>query len=288
MHNMTESLTETCFCPLDDQALIRVSGDDARAFLQSQLSNDVHDVSPTQSQLTSLNTPKGRTLALMRLLDFDGALLLALPRDLQAPILEHLRKYILRARVELGACNDEFVQYGMVGATALKAVGLTPPPEVDHASSRAEMVAVRVPGDAAARHELFARKEAAAELDERLAAHGERTTAESWRWLDTLAGIPLLSPATSGEFIAQMLNLDTLGAINFHKGCYPGQEIIARAHYRGQVKRRSRVFFRPEPARPGDTLALDDNASATVIQSVANPRRHEQAILAVGPALANC
>lgn len=281
---MTDEPDRPVLCELQDRALIRVSGADARAFLQGQLSNDVREVTPAQSQLTSLNTPQGRTLALMRLFELQDTLMLSLPRDLQMPIIERLRKYILRSRVELEPADD-FAGCGIAGesaATALGEAGIAPPVTVDEAGANDDVIAIRVPSQAGNRFELYGKDRPLAAVRDALSAQCERAEPETWRLLDTLAEIPLLSPATSGEFVAQMLNLDELGAINFKKGCYAGQEIIARTHYRGQVKRRLKLLFRSEPAQPGESLDLDENIFAVVVQSALHPQRGF-AVLAVAP-----
>lgn len=281
---MTDEPNTPVLCGLKDHALIRVSGADARTFLQGQLSNDVREVTPAQSRLASLNTPQGRTLALMRLFEFEGELMLSLPRTLQMPIVERLRKYILRSRVELAPAND-LAGFGLAGesaAAALGKAGITPPASVNEACAKEGIVAIRVPSPSGDRFELYGRGEAMAAVGNALSDLCGRADPETWRLLDTLVGIPLLGPETSGEFVAQMLNLDQLGAINFKKGCYAGQEIIARAHYRGQVKRRLKLLFRNAPARPGESINIAENVSAAVVQSVPRPEG-DFAVLVVAP-----
>ncbi|HET7308165.1 MAG TPA: folate-binding protein [Gammaproteobacteria bacterium] len=281
---MTDEPDRPVLCELKERALIRVSGPDAPDFLQGQLSNDVYQVTPAQSQLTSLNTPQGRTLALMRLFEFDGELMLSLPRDLQMSIVERLRKYILRSRVVLEPADGR-AGFGIAGksaATALGQAGITPPVLVNETGTKEGVVAIRVPGHSGDRFELYGDVDPMAAVRTALGDQCDRAEPETWRLLDTLAGIPLLSPETSGEFVAQMLNLDELGAINFKKGCYAGQEVIARAHYRGQVKRRLKLLFRNEPAQPGALLDLHENISAAVVQSAPQPQGGF-AVLAVAP-----
>ncbi|HET6724444.1 MAG TPA: folate-binding protein [Gammaproteobacteria bacterium] len=277
---MADSPAQAVFCDLSDRALIRVAGADARTFLQGQLSNDVRQVSPELSQLTALNTPQGRTLALMRLFEFDGTLFLLLPEALRVSIVKRLQMYVLRAQVEITQCNDLAVA-GIAGdaATAVLATaGIEAPESVDQCIGGDGMAAIRVPGDALPRYEVVAPPTQLAVLRE----HCQTADIDEWRLMDTLVGIPLLGPETSGEFVAQMLNLDLLGAICFQKGCYTGQEVIARAHYRGRVKRRLRLILRSQPAEPGTTVALSENESVTVIQSAQTPRQ-EYATLVVGP-----
>lgn len=282
---MDERTTNAIFCDLNERALIRVSGADAREFLQGQLSNDTQLVSPDQCQWTSLNTPQGRTLALMRLFELDGDLMLALPTALQAPVIDRLRKYILRSRVTLEPADELTVRCGVAGesaAAALEAAGVKPPASVNGATVTTGVAVIQVNSAAGSRFELYGSGETAAAIRDALAAHCDASDDSSWLLYDTLAEVPHLGPATSGEFLPQMLNLDRLGAINFRKGCYAGQEIIARVHYRGQVKRRLKLIVGRDSAAPGESLVLADGASATVVQSAPHPGGGF-ALLAVAP-----
>lgn len=269
-------------CDLSGDALIRVAGADARSFLQGQLSNDVRQVSPAQSQLTSLNTPQGRTLALMRLFEYRDALYLSLPNELGAMIVERLRRFVLRSRVGIALCTGEPAQLGIAGADSeaiLAGAGLEPPPTVDGMYTGGDAAVIRLRSHHGDRFELIGDPQRLVGI----ASHCQPTGAAEWRLLDTLAGIPLLGTATSGEFLPQMLNLDELGAISYKKGCYPGQEIIARTHYRGQVKRRLRLLFSNSAVAPGTALnAGDKEASGTVLQSALRPAQGA-ALLAVVP-----
>ncbi|HET7370116.1 MAG TPA: folate-binding protein [Gammaproteobacteria bacterium] len=282
---MDEPTVTTLLCDLNEHALIRVSGADAREFLQGQLSNDATQVSPTQSQWSSLNTPQGRTLALMRLFELEGELMLALPSALQAPVIGRLRKYILRSQVTLEPANDLMVRCGIAGESAaavLQAVGITPPASVDAATVAEGTTIIQVNSTTGSRFELYGSGEKALALRKVLAEHCEQADANQWLLFDTLAGVPHLEPVTSGEFLPQMLNLDQLGAINFKKGCYAGQEIIARTHYRGQVKRRLKLIFDGDSAAPGQSVTFADGFSATVVQCAPHPDGGF-ALLAVAP-----
>ncbi|HET7675192.1 MAG TPA: hypothetical protein VFL54_06685 [Gammaproteobacteria bacterium] len=256
------ALREAIYCPLQGNAVLRVDGADARAFLQSQLSNDVTQVTAAQSQLTSLNTAQGRTLALLRLFEFDDALHVSLPVELADPIALHLGKYILRSRVEIAAVP--LAHAGIAGAAAetlLESAGVAPPSAIDAASAAEGLVAIRVRSRTGIRHELFG----AADKLARIEARCSRADANEWLRLDTLAGLPRLTRATSGEFIPQMLGLDELGAINYRKGCYPGQEVIARVHYRGQVKRKLRMLRAAGVAAPGTAVYSDNGEGGGMI-----------------------
>jgi len=203
---------------LDDLGAIRVQGPDAVKFLQGQLSNDLTLLSAQNPLLAGFHNPQGRAIALLRLAWLGPQDILAiLPRELAPAVATRLSKFVLRAKVKIA---DESASWRVAGL-------VTPAPPPDSVSigigpgrywrvTPADRI-IDLPGYAA--------------LDR-----------EGWRALDIAAGLPQVYAATSEEFVAQMLNLDVLGGSAFDKGCYTGQEIIARAHYRGQVKRRMQRF----------------------------------------------
>jgi tRNA-modifying protein YgfZ len=238
---------------LDDLGAIRVQGAEAVKFLQGQLSNDVTKLSPEQPLLAGFHNPQGRVIALLRLVSLGAEDILALlPRELAAPVAARLGKFILRARVKL--CDDS-------SSWRVTGIASEPPPgelfvRTDLATPRGWLVTpTNKPTDLAGYSNL---------------------DRESWRALDIAAGIPQVYAATSEAFVAQMLNLDVLGAISFDKGCYTGQEIIARAHYRGRVKRRMQRFSSHAPLQlvPGSSGVLDDGRSYEVVDAARLPDGH--------------
>jgi tRNA-modifying protein YgfZ len=209
-------------CLLDDLGVIRFRGADTRLFLQGQLSNDIERLSPDTLLRASVNTPQGRTLALMGLIASDSDVLALMPRDLIASISTLLKRYVLRSKVTL---TDDSAAFRIVGlqATDVTAAGL----------QRGQLCRYGLQAD----QRLV--------LLQPVTTHADVTfemAREHWRALDIAAGLPYVASALSGEFVAQMLNLDCIDAISFNKGCYTGQEVIARAHYRGRVKRRMQRF----------------------------------------------
>ncbi len=251
--------------PLDHLGLIRVSGADARAFLQGQLSNDINLVTPVQTQLSSYSNPKGRVLAVLRIFACDDALYLQLPRDLLADTLTRLQLYVLRAKVTLADASTDLPGLGVSGAAAeawLQNTGLPVPATIDAAAAFANGCVFRVAG-AEPRFIVYATPEILTTCQQTPHHAGNST---DWQLLDIRAGLPTVYPQTRELFIAQMLNLDTLNAINFKKGCYTGQEIIARLHYRGTVKRR---LYRaqgatPQPGTPIYTPSLEQSIGNAV------------------------
>jgi folate-binding protein YgfZ len=233
---------------LDDFAVTSVRGADAVTFLQGQLSQDLAALEDGGATLAGLHNPQGRCLAVLRVLRISGDhLLLVLPGELADPVRQLLARYVLRARVKIEDADAAWRLYGATGPDAAAAASTRLSLAMDATGMRQLIVAPRVepPPD------------------------GDLVTRELWRLDDIAAGLPEIRAATSGAFVAQMLNLDLLGAISFGKGCYTGQEVIARAHYRGQVKRRMQRFITESDAvlAPGARIQLTDGRNAQVVMA---------------------
>jgi hypothetical protein len=269
----------TIAVPLAQLGLVEARGPDAAAFLQGQLSNDVRAVTPGHAQLSSYNSPKGRMLAVLHVLRHGDAFLLELHRGVLEAVLKRLKMYVLRSKVTLEPADRAL--FGLAGpgaAAVLGALGL-PAPEAPLACAWAGDTGVLRRLGPAPRYTLLAPPAAGPALWERLAARAAAGTAQDWQRLDIEAGVPTVYPQTQDRFVAQMCNLDDLGGISFDKGCYTGQEIIARVHYRGAVKRHmeARRLDRPPPA-PGERLdagevvdAVADGAGSLALIVAASP-----------------
>jgi folate-binding protein YgfZ len=211
---MAELLAER----LQDLAVIQVTGADARTYLQGQLTADMNALTHERVLMAACNSAQGRVQGILWMIDRADGLTAIVPDSMQARILDRLRKYVLRAKVTLQA--NESLAVGR----ALPETEITPSVGV-----HVEQAGVSQFTLAPSLHLVVAPASDMAEPS----AHALRSRLDQIR-----AGIPQIYPETHEAFVAQMLNLDTLGAISFEKGCYTGQEIIARAHYRGTVKRR--------------------------------------------------
>ncbi len=264
---------------LDHRGLIAVSGEEAESFLQNLLSNDVRQVSATHSQLTSLNTAKGRMLALMRLFKHEGVFYLSLPRGMVELTLKRLRMYVLRSKVGLEAANDAFVQLGLSGMHAAErltqCLGSAPEP-VDAVQQFAGVSVIRLPcgRDGQQRFEIYGELEPMQKLWQALDVHATPVGSTSWELLDTLAALPEVYPATVEAFVPQMANLERIGGVSFKKGCYPGQEIVARMHYLGKPNRRMALLRAREAnsATPGQSVFLaSGEAAGEVVRAAPHP-----------------
>jgi folate-binding protein YgfZ len=260
---------------LDPLGVLRARGPDVQSFLQGQLSNDLTRLSAERALLAGYHNPQGRVIALLRVLQLaPGDLLAVLPRELIPRVIARLSKFILRAKVQLvdesqswritgllaGAEGD--ADRGAAGRAAATLVAALPT-AVDAVAHIAAGVAVQV-AQQPARWLLLAPATRSPLPD------GGAGAAELWRRAAISAGEPQVYAATSEEFVAQMLNLDALGAIAFDKGCYTGQEVIARAHYRGRVKRRLQRFVTalPQALKPADAGTLLDGRAFRVVDAV--------------------
>jgi folate-binding protein YgfZ len=233
-----------------DFGVLRVRGPDAISFLQGQLSNDCTRLRPDQWQLSGYHTPQGRAIALLRLTPLAPDDVLAiLPLELVAVVVTRLKRFVLRAKLQI---TDDSAQWQVLGFHGTAPV--LPGGAAAAAYGRARHLAV-VPG--------------ALDVDAAWVAG----TRDDWVACDIEEGLPQVYRATSEAFVAQMLNLDLTGGIALDKGCYTGQEIIARAHYRGQVKRRMQRFSSLTACTlvPGQTGTLGDGRSFKVVEAVATP-----------------
>lgn len=285
-------------CDLSHLGLIAAQGPDAGTFLQGQLTCDVRQTMSNRSLPGAHCTPKGRVFASFRLFRCGEVYYLELPRMMVEPILSRLRKYVLRAKTMLEDASDALARMGVAGPNAAAQVGtvLGAIPEtandavVSDARYSSEITVIRLPGPIP-RFELHGATRELRAVWNNLASNVAPVGAEPWRLLDILAGTPAVYPETVEAFVPQMLNLQLLDGISFQKGCYTGQEIVARTHYLGKLKRRM-VLARvnsPIPPRPSDPLfspQADPSQSAGQLVDAARHPDGGYAVLAV--ALIEC
>lgn len=268
---------KTTVTRLEQLALIEVRGADTETFLQGQLSNDLRELSATRAQLSSFNSPKGRVLAVLHLFRGSTSIFLELHRSVLDATLKRLRMFVMRSKVALEDASTIRGALGLAGpgaAAMLQDIGLPVPAAVLDLAGADEIAVIR-------RHGEYPRYTVCAPLERlntlSIALAGKATTVDvnAWKLLEIEAGIPTVYPETSDHFVPQMCNLDTLGGISFNKGCYTGQEIVARVHYRGAVKRRMvRIRLPFEPPQAGsrieqgevvDAAPLEDGGSLALV-----------------------
>lgn len=227
------------FAPLLDLAVISASGADALAFLQAQLSNDLRALQEGHSQLAGYCTPKGRMLALFRVIRRAETYLLLLPGEIAEGVLKRLRMFVLRSKVLLEDVTENYLALGVSGRPA--AFGFELPAAPDTGTWTEDLGLVRLP-DQRERYLALASRDRMAELWPALSGAAQLVGPDGWRLLDVRAALPQVYKQTQESFVPQMANLDLVNGISFTKGCYPGQEIVARMHYLGNLKRRMYRF----------------------------------------------
>jgi folate-binding protein YgfZ len=223
---------------LSHHCLVTAHGEDAMSFLQGQLTCDLRRVTNTQSVLGAYLSPKGRVICTFRVVRAGEEYLIRLPASAAAHMVERLRRFVLRSRVEIETHSESIVVFGVAGADAdnkLRAVAGMAPSAVDEAVSGKGAVIVQVPG-AFPRYEVIAPTEVAIGLWSELA--GAERGRDAWDLLEIRAGLPCIGKENSDAFVPQMVNLELVGGVSFTKGCYAGQEVVARTQYLGRAKRR--------------------------------------------------
>ena len=224
------------FCLLSHEGLLAVRGPDASKFLQGQVTCNLNYLNDSQCSLGARCTPKGRMQSSFRIVSQNDGYLLAMDKDLLEAQLAELQKYAAFSKSKLGDESAAWVRFGLSGGDDLLfGLGLELPPQADSVARSNELLALRL---ADGRAELWAPAEQADALGERLAAQLAQAPLNSWLLAQVRAGIGQVVGATRELFIPQMLNLQALGGVSFKKGCYTGQEIVARMQYLGKLKRR--------------------------------------------------
>ena len=233
-------------CRIDDWGVIRARGADAATFLQGQLTNDVLGLDAGRARLAGFCSAKGRLQASFVVWKAtDDEFLLACSASLLAPTLKRLSMFVLRARCKLSDASGEVVLWGLAGGAATALLGDAAPWEK---RDRDGAALIRLPDAEGTVRALFA---ASPGIEPAATA---ALSPEAWRWLEVRSGIVTIEAATVDRFVPQMVNFELVGGVDFRKGCYPGQEVVARSQYRGTTKRRTFLFDSAALARPGQDV----------------------------------
>jgi tRNA-modifying protein YgfZ len=262
-------------CDLAPLAVLRVAGADAVTFLQGQLTNDVAALAHGAAQFAAWCSPKGRMLAnfVVRRID-DESFDLLLPAALAVTIRKRLGMFVLRSKVTIDDASAASVRLGIGGRDAAMAVreafGVLP--DLLRSMAAADAVVLSLPGE---RFVAFTSPPSAPALWERLSARARPVGFPVWQWLTVRAGIPVITPLTTDQFVPQAANLDAIDGVSFRKGCYTGQEIVARTQYLGRLKERL-VLAHVDglPPAPGARLyshVFDAQACGTIVNAAAAP-----------------
>lgn len=265
-------------CPLGQFGWLSVTGEDGQGFLQNLLSNDIRGVTEHQAQYSSFNTAKGRMLASFLVTHQPSGYGLQLSQTLVGALQKKLAMYVLRSKVKVEDASAVHVAFGLAGEAAERrlenlfgalpnsGLGVVPNGSAQLVRLGERQFQLRCPSEEAERwwQQLLADESG-------LCPAG----APCWDWLNIRAGIPVITLATQEQFVPQMVNLEVIGGVNFKKGCYPGQEIVARMQYLGRAKRRMYLAHVAggEP-RPGDVLfsaSEEEQAHGMVVNAAPSP-----------------
>lgn len=253
---MLEKITRNSYIDLTDLGLIRISGEDAKSFLQGQLTCDLEEISTKQSRLGAHCDVKGRIIAIFRLFFYQNEYFFLLPCSILPLLLSSLQKYAAFSKVNLTEVSNDWQKIGLCGPTIkgfLEKKGLYTAKK-NGASEFAHKLNLSLPEVQPRTILLASVTDSICFIDEQFEQH----SLNHWHLLDIMAGIPTIYPETSGQFTPHQLNFHEIGGISFNKGCYIGQEIIARTHYLGRSKSRLyRVSFSSHNLFLPGTVLLD-------------------------------
>ena len=264
----------TIVADLSQLGVIAFRGEDTATFLQGQLTNDVRALHADSAQWNGYCSPKGRLLGNFLMWRHGEDFYLQLSGDILPGVQKRLSMFIMRAKVQARDASDETVRLVVAGKQALAAVtaamGCVPDAPMHSVASESGLV-IRVGSD---KFVLSVAPERATAVWQTLRESASPVGAPVWDWLRLNAGIPMIVAATQEQFVPQMVNLEVIGGVSFQKGCYPGQEIVARSQYLGKLKRRMFLAHVDAEAAPGDHLYSSDlkgQTTGTVVNAAPAP-----------------
>ena len=257
-------------CALPQLGILQAQGEDAAQFLHNQLTQDVLLLPVGQARLAAFCNAKGRMQASFVLVKTaPETVLLVLPLDLMAQTRQRLSMFVLRAKVRLSDVTDEWQRVGLLGASARALLGDAAPWQVCNlGNAHAVALYPAVLGDTHVPRGFWLAPSGQVLPDAAL------VDASLWSWATVLSGVPFVTQPLFEAFVPQMLNFESVGGVNFKKGCYPGQEVVARSQFRGTLKRRMALLHSPVPLVAGQELfnpADPEQPCATVVQCAPRP-----------------
>ena len=245
-----ETAPDCALCDLSHLGLIRARGEEAAVFLQGQLTNDTRLIAPGRAQLSAWCSPKGRMLATFLAFQYGDDLYLQLGAERLGSVLNRLRLHVLRAKVELSDASADLARVGLAGDCAAAVLGDPLPGDAFAVLRRGDLAIIRLPGDRA-RFQVVGPVPAVRAFWEEAERRAVHAAPAYWALLDIRAGVPTVFDETADAFVPQMTNLQLVDGVSFTKGCYTGQEVIARMQYLGKVKRRMYYVHIPSAEAPG-------------------------------------
>jgi len=246
---------ENKFIHLNTYSTIKVEGDDRIQFLQGQLTQDINLIALDKALFAGFCNPKGRVLAFILCYINQASIHIQIDNSVEESFLKRLKMYILRSKVSMDLLGDQFTCLGFMGSKALLKQGIQPPKNYLDIVRSHDVMIMHV-GKNTERYQLMGDTSKVNTFMQLNFPEYTSMSVESWNNLNILDGVPDIYPTTQEAFIPQSLNMDLIDGINFKKGCYTGQEIVARTHYLGKVKRRMyRAFIESQDTlTPGDQI----------------------------------
>jgi folate-binding protein YgfZ len=253
-----DQLSDCTLFDLSHLRFIQVSGDDAEIFLQGQFTNDIRQVSSEHHQMSGYCTPKGRMLANFRIFSHNDSYILQLPEDTSESLLKRLTMFILRSQVILEDVSNQLIAIGLAGncsqdllTSTLGELPKTPGDSLQQNGLTILNITGSVP-----RFEIIGKSDSIQPIWAKLCEKADPANQELWSLLDIRSGIPTVYNDTVESFVPQMANMQLIDGVSFDKGCYVGQEVVARMKYLGSLKRRMYLAKTDSPSQPqpGDEL----------------------------------
>jgi len=279
---LTNTQEEMLF-DLSGRGIIKVSGEDAESFLQNQLSNDIKNVTEIVHQASAWCSPKGRIIVTFQIFKRGDSFYLNFSADLLEHVIKKLHMYVMMSKVTLEDVTDSMVHFGYAGE--LQKILSDAPSASGQTTQHGNLSILRIAGDIP-RYEIFSDTDNngindAKQLWEQCAESATTINSNGWDYLNILAGLPEISEASSEAWIPQMVNYIAVGGVDFKKGCYPGQEVVARLNYLGKTKRRMyhlQINTNQLPAI-GENISSDSDKAAGKLLNVAiNPAGKVEAL----------
>jgi len=249
---------------LQHVSLIKIGGKDAETFLHNQITNDLKALALHHNQLSAYCNPKGRVLALFQITRLSSdSFLLALPQEIAETTLKRLKMFVMRSEVVFEDMTDSWCHIGLAGPKSIElmqACDINLPENINTAVEHQKLLIISLPGPSA-RFRLMGPADDIQSLWQSLNQQAQPAGQQAWEYQDIAAGIPTLHKDTVESFVPQMINLEAAQGLSFTKGCYPGQEVVARMQYLGKLKRRmyrAQAMTNTCPAA-GDLIYIEDN-----------------------------
>ncbi len=266
------TLAGNILCDLTHLGLIQIQGDDAETFLQGQATNDIAKINASTSQPGSFCNPKGRIMASYRMFRRADSYFLLMPEEMIEAMIKRLQMFVMMSKVTIADASSDLIRFGVSGeqsAAEIKSALGDVPAEIDQVVEVSGVSVICVGGEQP-RFIILADLENAKQLWDKLTAQCTPAGAASWRLLDIKAAYPTIYLETKEAFVPQMVNLELIEGVSFKKGCYTGQEIVARMHYLGKLKRRMYPihFAADEAIKPGMVLYSAENKTDQPIGTV--------------------